>query len=293
MDILHLNYFREVALQKSFTKASQKLLVSQPSISKVIKTLENELGVILLERSGREIELTDAGKAVLQRAQRVLFEFQDLETELADIVAVKKGEIFIGLPPMVGARFFPEVIAHFREAYPQVLIHLIEVGSKQVEVSVQEGTLDFGVIALPPKLENFEQLSLARESLRVVLTNDHVLSDQPVLTFDMLSQESFVLYREDFSLYDHIIEQCQQRGFAPRIACKSSQWDFIVEMVGAKLGIALLPERICKDLDPNRFRSIVLCDPIIPWHLAMIWKKAKYMSFAARKWLELTQKVFG
>ena len=292
MDILHLSYFLEVARQKSFTKASQTLRVSQPSISKVIKTLENELNVTLLERTGREIELTDAGKAVFEKAQHVVLEFQDLTSELSEIFNLQRGEITIGLPPMVGARFFPKVIGLFRQTYPHIQIKLIEVGSKQIEIGVEEGTLDIGVIALPASLDGLEIFSFVNEALCIVLYRDHPLAAKPELTLSDLKEEPFVLYKEDFSLYDHILDQCQARGFRPAIACQSSQWDFIGEMVGAKLGIALLPETICKELDSERFRCIPLTDPVIPWKLAIIRKKNRYLSFAAREWLKFTKNFF-
>jgi DNA-binding transcriptional LysR family regulator len=292
VDILHLSYFLEVARQKSFTKASQTLRVSQPSISKVIKTLENELNVTLLERTGREIELTDAGKAVFEKAQHVVLEFQDLTSELGEIFNLQRGEITIGLPPMVGARFFPKVIGLFRQTYPHIQIKLIEVGSKQIERGVEEGTLDIGVIALPASLDGLEIFSFVNEALCIVLYRDHPLAEKPELTLSDLKEEPFVLYKEDFSLYDHILDQCQARGFRPAIACQSSQWDFIGEMVGAKLGIALLPETICKELDSERFRCIPLTDPVIPWKLAIIRKKNRYLSFAAREWLKFTKNFF-
>lgn len=292
MDILHLSYFLEVARKKSFTKASQTLRVSQPSISKVIKTLENELNVTLLERTGREIELTDAGKVVFEKAQHVVLEFQDLTSELGEIFNLQRGEITIGLPPMVGARFFPKVIGLFRQTYPHIQIKLIEVGSKQIERGVEEGTLDIGVIALPASLEGLETFSFVNEALCVVLHLDHPLAEKHEITLSALKEEPFVLYKEDFSLYDHILDQCQSRGFRPAIACQSSQWDFIGEMVGAKLGIALLPETICKELDKERFRCIPLTDPVIPWKLAIIRKKNRYLSFAAREWLKFTKNFF-
>lgn len=293
MDILHLSYFLEVARQKSFTKAAQNLHVSQPTISKVIKTLENEMNVTLLERTGKEVVLTDAGKAVLKRAQDVVSEFQNLTTELDDVFNLKKGEITIGLPPMVGSRFFPKVIGHYRHAYPMIQIKLNEVGSKQIEAGVDEGLLDLGVIAQPATMGGFGTFSFVNEVLQIVMCPDHPLAVYESLSLSELKDEPFVLYKENFSLYDHIMDQCQKRGFRPEVACQSSQWDFIVEMVGAKLGIALIPETICKELDPCRFKIITLNDPVIPWDLAIIWKKDRYMSFAAREWLQITKQYFG
>lgn len=292
MDILHLTYFIEVARLKSFTKASQELHVSQPSISKVIKTLENELGVTLFERLGREIELTDVGHAVYNRAQSVVGEFHDLSNEIRDVVNIKHGEILIGLPPMIGSKFFPDIIGEFKKQHPQVMLKLIEVGSKQVELDVKNGLLDIGVIALPLTESNIDNFTFIREKLQVVMRSDHPLASHSFLTLKELSQEDFILYSNDFSLNDLIYQECQKNNFSPNVVCQSSQWDFIVEMVGARLGIALLPEIICKRLDQQRFTSIKLQDTIIPWNLAIIWKKNKYKSFATREWLKLCKAHF-
>ncbi|MDF2565158.1 MAG: transcriptional regulator, LysR family [Massilibacillus sp.] len=292
MDILHLTYFIEVARQKSFTKASQLLHVSQPSISKVIKTLENELGVTLFERLGREIELTDVGHAVFKRAQSVVSEFHDLSNEIHDVVNIKHGEITIGLPPMVGSRFFPSIIGKFKKAYPQVMLKLIEVGSKQVELDVKNGLLDIGVIALPLTESDIESFTFVKEELKAVLRRDHPLANFEKLSLDKLRDEDFILYSNDFSLNGLIHKECQKNNFSPTIVCQSSQWDFIAETVDAGLGIALLPETICKELDPERLLSIPLYNALIPWNLAIIWKKNKYQSFATREWLKLCKKNF-
>ncbi len=292
MDILHLTYFIEVARRKSFTKASQLLHVSQPSISKVIKTLENELGVTLFERLGREIELTDIGHAVFKRAQSVVSEFHDLSNEIHDVVSIKHGEITIGLPPMVGSRFFPSIIGKFKKTYPQVMLKLIEVGSKQVELDVKNGLLDIGVIALPLTESDIESFTFVKEELKVVLRRDHPLANSEKLSLDKLRDEDFILYSNDFSLNGLIYKECQKNNFSPTIVCQSSQWDFIAETVDAGLGIALLPETICKELDPKRLLSIPLYNALIPWNLAIIWKKNKYQSFATREWLKLCKKNF-
>ena len=291
MDILHLTYFIEVARQKSFTKASQILHVSQPSISKVIKTLENELGVTLLERSGRQIALTDVGHAVFKRAQLVVSEFNDLSNEIHDVVNMQYGEIIVGLPPMIGASFFPKILRRFKKHYPKVTIKLIEVGSKQIELDVKNGILDIGVVALPLSEQGIDSFSFLNEALQLVLPTKHPLAGRSSVALTELRDQNFILYSNDFSLNDLIDEECHRHGFAPRIVCQSSHWDFIAEMAAENLGIALLPETICKDLD-ERLVSIPLAETVIPWNLALIWKKDKYLSFAARKWIELTKDHF-
>ncbi|MGI6092681.1 MAG: LysR family transcriptional regulator [Veillonellaceae bacterium] len=294
MDIHHLVYFIEVARHRNFTKAAQALHISQPSISKMIKVLEEELGVRLFSRTTRQIELTDAGRAVLHEAQHIINSFQNLKSELSDVMQLKTGNILFGLPPMIGASFFSKIIGKFNQQYPGITIKLIEVGSRQVEYGIEDGSLDIGVVALPiVKEDAFEMLSFVKEPLMVITPNDHRLAAKAKVSLVELKDEPLAFYREDFSLHDTIIERCSERGFYPKTICESSQWDFIAEMVAAKLGVALLPTTICRDLDPKRIKSIPLVDPIIYWDLAIIWKKDKYIPFAVKEWIKFTSSLLG
>lgn len=293
MDILHLHYFLEVARQKSFTKASHVLHVSQPSISKVVKTLENELGAPLFERLGREVLLTDVGRAVFKQAQKVVNDFHDLTNEMQDVVHLKRGNLAIGLPPMIGARFFPQVIGRFKKLHPQIALRLIEVGSKQVELDVKSGAMDLGAVALPLTESGIESYTFLHEPLKLLLPREHRLAAEKAVSIRALAEEDFILYREDFSLNGLIYAECAKNRFIPNVVCQSSQWDFIAELVAARLGVALLPETICRDLDPARFAAVALEAMPIPWHLAMIWKKDKYLSFAAREWIRLAKEHFS
>lgn len=294
MDIRHLEYFTTVAKHLSFTKASQVLHISQPTISKMIKSLENDLGVTLFYRSPR-IELTDAGRALFRQAKIILTSFENIESELADVMTMKKGSIRIGLPPIIGASFFPKIIGEFKEIYPQINIQIIEEGSKKIEKGIETGTLDIGVVCtLPVKKNAFDMFSFIKSPLMVILHPEHSLADRSMISFKDLESETFVLYREDFSLHDKIIERCiEQNGYHPHVICESSQRDFMVEMVAAKLGISFLPEKICSELDSNRIKAIPIEEPNIYLHLAMIWKKERYISFAAMEWLKFTSEKFG
>jgi DNA-binding transcriptional LysR family regulator len=293
MDVRHLTYFIEVARNRSFTKAARALHITQPSISKMIKILEDELGTTLFYRSAKQIELTDAGKAVLHQSQQIVTSFQNLTSELADVINLKKGTLVIGLPPMVGASFFPKIIADFTNIYPQISLSLIEVGSKKVEDGIEDGSLDIGMVALPVNENTFEMFPFVKEPLMLIVHPDHELAQQENVDLSQLKNENFILFREDFTLHDRIINRCIQSGFDPKVICESSQWDFISEMVAIKLGIALLPRTICEDLDATRIKSVSLAEPMIPWHLGIIWKKDRYLSFAAREWLKFTSERFG
>ncbi|WP_458414457.1 LysR family transcriptional regulator [Schinkia sp. CFF1] len=289
MDIRHLEYFSEIAKHLSFTKAASTLHVSQPSLSKAIQHLEGELGVPLFYRSPKQLELTDAGKAVLINTKNVLEAFNNLTSELTDIAELKKGEIRIGIPPIMGAAFFSTLISQYKEIYPLVEIHLTEVGSKVIKDGVEDGSLDIGLICnVPIRNDSFEVIKLLKDPLVVIVHKDNPLAENGIIDFTLLEEEPFILYRKDFSLHDRILDACAKHDFTPNIVCETSQKDFIVEMVGAKLGIALLPSKICENLNGN---IVVLPfeQPEVNLELGMIWKRNKYQSFAVREFIEMAK----
>ncbi|MGV3488909.1 MAG: cidABC operon transcriptional activator CidR [Tuberibacillus sp.] len=292
MDIRHLIYFTKVAQLKSFTKAAKALYITQPTISKMVKSIEEETGISLFDRSGKEVTLTDAGEVLYKRAQDIIRSFDRLTLELDELRSLKRGMIRIGLPPMVGSSIFPKVIGRFRDQFPKVNIDLVEDGSKKVESNVDNGELDIGVVLLPIDQELFHSFSLIKEKLMLIVHPHHPLSGRKKVKLIELAEESFIFFSKDFALHGGIIEECVKAGFQPHIIYESSQWDFISEMVAENLGVALLPRPICNELDPERVKVIELTDPVIPWHLAMIWRKDRYLSFAAREWIRFTQQYF-
>ncbi len=290
MDIRQVAYFVEVAKQKSFTKAAAALHISQPSLSKTIKKLEDELGTPLFYRARKGLELTDTGKVFLSNAQNLLDAFDNLTAQLDDVGELKKGEIKIGIPPIIGAAFFSTVISKYIELYPSIRISLNEVGSNKIQEEVSDGELDVGLICnLPIQKENYETMQLLKDPLMLIVHKDNPLSKKEAIRFSDLENEPLILYRRDFSLHDRIMEACKSHGFYPNVVCESSQKEFMIEMVEAKLGGALLPSRICQQIDNKNIKAIPFDEPVVFLELAMIWKKGKYLSHAVRKLIALAE----
>ncbi|WP_431028436.1 LysR family transcriptional regulator [Lysinibacillus sp. LZ02] len=288
MDIRQIEYFAEVAKHLSFTKAASTLHVSQPSISKAIQNLEAELGVPLFYRSSKQLELTDAGQAVLVNAKQVLEAFKNLRSELTDLMDLKKGQIRIGIPPIVGAEFFTKLVSQYKEQYPYIEIILSEVGTKKIRQGVEAGELDIGLICnLCVANNQLETISILKDPLMLIVHRDHPLAARPFIKLSELEKETFVIYRKDFTLYDRIIEECAKNGFFPTIACETSQKDLIIEMVAAKLGIALLPKKICEKIKDDTIVAIPFDEEHIFLELGLAWKKNKYLSYAVREFIAL------
>lgn len=290
MDVRNLAAFVEVVRRGGFSRASASLHLSQSAVSKAVKAIEEELGQPVLLRLGRTVALTDAGRVVFERAQAVLSVLHSIEEEVAEVGAVRRGHLRLGIPPMVGGAFFPPVLSEYRTAYPGVVLDLREVGARTVEALVSDGDIEAGATVLPTDRKVFEVVPLMLDVLRVVLHPRSPLARRRSVALRELEHVPFVLYREDFALHKHILDACRRAGFAPTIAAESSQWDFMAAMVAADVGVALLPLTVCRRLDPAQVKVIPLAEPELRWDLALIWKQGRYLPPAARAFIEVVRR---
>ena len=291
MDIRQLEYFVEVAKQLSFTKAAATLHISQPSLSKAIQNMEADLGVPLFYRSSKQLELTDAGQVTLSNALQILNAFENLYIELTDIMELKKGKLRIGIPPIVGAEFFSKLITEYKEHYPFVEIALTEVGSKSIRTKIDNGELDIGLVcsATSPN-EQLETMPFLNDPLQAIVHEDHPLAQYDKIQLASLKEEPFIMYRNDFVLYDRIIEECSKNDFFPLIVCETSQKDLFIEMVQAKLGVALLPQKIAEKIPYKTIKVIPFDEQTIELELGISWRKNKYLPSAVREFIRLAEK---
>jgi len=287
MDVHGLRVFVEVARQRGFTRASRTLHLTQPAVSKVVRSLEEDLGVPLLLRERRRVTLTDAGRIVLDRARGILDALRVMEEEVVELSALRRGRLRLGTPPIVGVAFLPPLLAEFHRLHPGISLELREEGSHQIEALVQSHDLDVGAVVLPTDERAFGTLPFVRDQLRAVLHPEHPLARRRSVSLRELAGTPFVLYRPEFALHGHILAACQRSGFTPEVVSESSHWDFIVAMVAANIGLALLPVTICRLLDRAQVRSVKLLDPVIPWDVALVWRRDRDLPPATRAFLEL------
>lgn len=293
MDAHALRCFVAVVRNRSFTRAGVALQMTQPAVSRAVQALEKELGVPLLVREPGGVRPTDAGRAVLERAAQILDDLRSIEEDVAEVASLRRGRLRIGLPPMVGAAFFPPVIAQFRRTWPGVALELREEGARAVEALVLDRELDVGVTLLPTDEARFATAPLVRDVLLAVLARDHPLARRRRLALRDLREVPFVLYRPDFALHGNILAACRSAGFTPQIATESSQWDFLAALAAAGMGVALLPRTICRQLVGRAVATLQLVDPVIPWDVALVWRPDRYVSPATRAWIDLARRLLA
>lgn len=279
----------EVAQQKSFSKAARNLHISQSAISRMIKSLEEELGVTLFIRNAKTVEITAPGTIFYNYAKRCLFVFEHLKSDFENEFKLKQDTIEIGLPPITDAHVFAKLLGEFKRTYPQIAIKLYEHGSKVIESSVQEGIIDVGIICTIPN-KDFESFFLSEDEMCVVMPKGYPLEENKEVPMKLLADYPLVLYRDDFNLHDDILTNCKKIGFSPRVVFETSQRELMLQTVASGLGVAILPSRLCpRNSETSRVVTRVMTEPRMTHHLYAIWKKGRFLSRAARLWIEFTK----
>ncbi|MCP8463234.1 LysR family transcriptional regulator [Pseudomonas sp. ZM23] len=290
MEFKQLRAFAEVVRQGSFTQAAVRLNASQSAVSKQIAQLEQSLRVQLLERSGPHVRLTAAGEVVLRRAEDMLRLRRELLTELDDLSRLHRGELRLGLPLLGADALFAGRFAEYRRRYPNIVVHLIEGGSKTMEEQVYSGELELGG-GLTPEDPAFDFQPFCNEPLDALLPADHPLATRESLSLVELADTPFLLYQQSFTLNDRLLRACREAGFEPKEGGRSGQADFLGALVAAGQGVVLLPRVVARDLERPGVARVLLSEPDLRWDISFIWRRDAYLSNAAKAWLSLMEEM--
>jgi DNA-binding transcriptional LysR family regulator len=251
MDLRRIRYFVVLAETLHFGRAASSLNITQPPLSQQIQVLEEELGARLFERSNRRVELTPAGKALLPEARALLAQAERTSTVAARAQRGEIGELRIGF---LGSAAFtvviPRLILTYRQRFPGVRLRIEELTTQEQLAALLEQRLDVAIVRsvqapdLPPILR---ATRLLQDSLVVALPAWHRLAEvAKPLSIGALANEPFVMYPRESGtgVYDQIIALCRQAGFAPTVAQEAHAMATIVGLVGAGLGVAVVPESL-------------------------------------------------
>ncbi|WP_460150510.1 LysR family transcriptional regulator [Pseudomonas sp. H2_A10] len=288
MNLRTLRAFVEVVRQGGFSQAAEVVSLTQSSVSKAVKTLEDELGTPLLSRLGHKNELTAAGEIAYSRALVMLAEHNDLVAQINDLRGLKRGVLRIDLPPVGCGVVFATMFATYRSRYPDIDIELTEYGSKKLRECLDAGEVDLAALLLPID-EGFDYQPVRNEPLMAVLPIGHPLAARASIDFTDLADSPFILFEAGFALNAKILKACERKGVMPKITARSGQIDFIVDLVSAGLGVAFLPRMLAHKHQHAGIALIPLDEPHTDWHIALAWRASAHLPPAARAWLELAR----
>jgi DNA-binding transcriptional LysR family regulator len=284
MELYQIGYFIEIARQRSFTRAAERLRMAQPALSQQMKNLEAELGTELLIRGRKETQLTAAGKALLPRAEALLAQAEAAKVVVSDVAGLRGGRLVIAAIPSVSACLLPAVIREFSRRHRKVALQLIESSSERVAESVESGQADIGFLQLPASKTAFNTQVIVSEPFVLLAARKHPTAKQPAVMLKQLAGESFIFYKG--RARDTALEACRKAGFEPRIACESGELETVRALVTAGLGLAIVPRLAAGNL-PATIQAITIREPKMQRQIAAIWPKGAVPSPAAAELLSL------
>jgi len=292
MDLRSLRYFVETIRLNSFTQAAESLHVTQSTISKMVRQLEDEVGAQLLLREGRKLTLTDTGNVVYARGVEMLATMRQLAAEVRDTQSLERGHLTVGIPPMINLLFTP-VLKAFRQRHPNITLTLQEDAGQAIERQVAQGDLEIGMTVLPADpLLGLQSAPIASYPVWALAARGTFQKGRNTIKLKSLAKTPLVLLKDDFAMTRALRSAFADAGFEPVIAAQSGQWDWLVAMASAGMGVALLPEPFIHRLAIGHLDAVKLVDPELPWQPAHVWR-GSYLSHAARAWLEVCHNVLG
>jgi len=244
VELRQLRYFVAVAQRRHFTAAAAALGVAQPALSQQIRGLERELGVELLDRSGRRVRPTPAGEAFLRRAERILGEVANAGAEMAEFAGATRGRVTVGTLPSLAEHQLPRLVAGFHARHPGLELDLREERTARLLALVAAGEVDLALLHQPnvPNADPALTIEpLFTEELVGVVAPAHPLAARGALPLATLRDEPFILTKSGSVIRDTILAACTAAGFTPRVAFESGGAATVRALAAAGLGVAILP----------------------------------------------------
>ncbi len=281
MEIRQLEYFCTLAHLENFTRTAEALHVSQPSVTKAIKSLESEIGLTLIDRRQKRVSLTLEGRAFLLHAEGIMQAVERAEQDMLRFRPDAKKTVHLGLPPMLEAYLFPDFFTKFTAAHPDINLEVCEhIDSTEVRAKVLEGFLDFGVMIVPTGKTHRNELAILRDTMQLCLPLDHPLTVHRFVTIADLQKEKFIMQQPNTYQYDTVYKSCVENGFTPEILLCTSQLKTIKQLVANSLGISILPDFV------TRSETIFTRRPLVPEmnvQVNLFWSPQKRLSDTGRK----------
>ncbi|QYJ75968.1 LysR substrate-binding domain-containing protein [Shewanella sp. FJAT-52076] len=286
--IKNLHCFVTLAETGSFTRAAEKLHLTQPTLSKMLQRLEDHWQQQLIIRTNQKLSLTQAGELLLEHAREILGQWHLLEEDLSNLRGVQRGYLRLGVCPMMSSLVI-ELLTAFRARYPGVRLEMFEYGGFGCEKALLANNLDIAFTALPAThADELTAQPLTAYPLLACLPAGHKLANKAALDWCDFGSHPFIMYNQDFALAKLLDSLARNAGVELNVAYRSGQWDFLASMVEANMGLAILPAPICEKLTDKSlcFRPL---SGGHTWDLALIWRSHLHLTPAAAAFLALSR----
>ena len=290
MDFDQLEIFLEVARLSSFSRAAEKRFRTQPAISSQIRALEEEVGARLLDRSGGRVSLTVAGRLFFKYAEDSLEQKKAILTAIAETEHVPRGQIVVAANEGTCLHILPEVFAQFKRNYPDVAVSIKRADYAKILESVSDHSVDFGVVSMPVNDNRLQCVPIHRDELVVITPPRHPLASKQQVTVDEVAQYPLVVPKAGHTR-DALDTLFYDRHLKPRYAMELDSSELLKRFVAADVGVGFIARsNIQEDIRANALGAISLSDAQIRRDLALVFRKDRSLSRAAKALIDIAVK---
>jgi DNA-binding transcriptional LysR family regulator len=289
MELSELQVFLTVAAERSFSRAAAKLHRTQPAISQAIKRLEDDLGERLFDRSSKDGMLTEAGRVLLDYAQRLMRLSEEASTAVRDLRDLQRGRVLIGANEAAVHALLPLIDA-FRKLHRNVQVDVRRVHARQIAVEVLQRALDFGVLTFQPVDRGLQTITIGTDELVMLTHPEHPLADRPQVTMAEFGREDVIAHNDPSPARERVLRFSEQKHAPINIQVALPSLDGIKRAVEMRMGVALLPRR-CALAEIARGQLVAVRVPQVrlPRHLRLVFRRSSELSQAALAFLAVAR----
>jgi DNA-binding transcriptional LysR family regulator len=295
MELRHLEYLVAVAEEASFTRAAARVHVAQPGVSAQIRRLERELGLALLDRSGRSVTLTEAGAAVLPYARAALAAVAAAKGAADEVAGLLRGHITIGTVTSIYSERLdlPALLSDFHHDHPDVEITVTAAGSDELMRALRAGQLDLAVVGLGTTAPgDLATHVITEEPLVAAVCHGHALAARTTITLAALARHPLISLPRGTGVRGCLDDACAAAGLAPRISFEAGDPRVLAQLAAHGLGVAVVPRSIT-DARSGELHALDITRPVLHGRIALAWRAAGPPGPAARQLIRRAQAATG
>jgi DNA-binding transcriptional LysR family regulator len=287
MELLQLNYFRTVARLEHMTKAAEELRIAQPALSKTIARLEEDLGVPLFDRQGRQIRLNAFGKAFLKKTEMALTLLDEGRKELADLAGSERGIIYLATSTL---NRLSEPLGAFISLYPEVNFRITQSSMEEMAHLIESGEIDFCFTAIPIDRPGIHELPVLHEEVFLAVPPAHRFAERRSIRLSEVGNEPFVGYKEGYPFRTMNDEFCKAAGITANVVCEVDEPAAIGNLVRAGLGVAFVG--VCGSDPKSPLPVLHIEEPVCQRTFSLAWHDKRYLSKAALNFKDFLVQYF-
>jgi LysR family hydrogen peroxide-inducible transcriptional activator len=271
-----LRYLVAVADTRHFGRAAERSFVSQPTLSAQLKKLEDYLGVQLIERAPKRVQLTAAGEEIVERARRILESSEEIVELARGHLDPLSGRLRVALLPTIGPYLLPHVAARLRKQLPRLELMLYEYQTDLMLEKLHSGEIDVGILALPVPMDGLDSYELYKEPFTVAVPTAHKLAQRSTIKVADLSHETLLLLEDGHCLRDQALDICSGTDVHEKQDFRATSLETLRQMVASGVGITLLPELAARGAYGNA-RGVAIrpfAKPVPTRTIGAVWRKS-------------------